>query len=394
VEIAVASPEEASVEALIDQIYEAALDPGSWPVVLKALSEMLGGVGCALSVEHPTDSKEGMIFAHDQDPDAARLYREYYFRVDPWLPSFLPAPGYSRFGPLSESEMIRTEIFNDWMHPQGLLPDPGLVTTLHLASDAGDFSGLNLYGRRGGRSPGGTARKLCGLLAPHLRHAVSVTRLATALQTERRRSQDMFDRLPVAAALVNARGRVVWLNEPCRRLVAEADGIAIGRDGFEAALPAETRQLRRSIAGALQTAQDASSTAGDVIFLSRPSGRRSLSALVFPIPPGAKQGFDSDPCVGVFVSDPERRVELPVDTLRRLYGLTPAEARLTVLLASGTRLQAAADELGIRINTARHHLKQVFTKTRTGTQSALIHLLLTSGLFFSDPDPGELRGRC
>jgi DNA-binding CsgD family transcriptional regulator len=390
----VASPEEASIEALIDQIYEAALDPGSWPAVLEALSAALGSVACCLSVEHPTDSKVGMMFPHGGDPEAMLLFRDHYFRADPWLQSPMPAPGYTRFGPLSEREMIRTEFFNDWMHPQGFLPSPGLVLTLHSLLDGEDYSGLYLCARRGSRPVDGTARKLCGLLAPHLRHAVSVTRLATALQTERRRSQDMFDRLPVAAALVNARGRVVWLNEPCRRLTAEADGIAIGRDGLEAALPAETRQLRRSIAGALQTAQDASSTAGDVIFLSRPSGRRSLSALVFPIPPGAKQGFDSDPCVGVFVSDPERRVELPVDTLRRLYALTPAEARLTVLLARGTRLQAAADELGIRINTARHHLKQVFTKTRTGTQAALIHLLLTSGLFLSEPDSGELRGRC
>jgi len=388
----VTSSEETSIGPLVERIHEAALEPGSWPGVLEALSATLGGVACCLSVEHPTDSKVGMMFPHGGDPEAMGPFRDHYFRVDPWLQSPLPAPGYTRFGPLPEREMIRTEFFNDWMHPQGFLPSPGLVLTLHSVLDGEDYSGLYLCARRGSRPVDGTARKLCELLAPHFRHAVSVTRLVTALEMERRRSQDMFDRLPVAVALVNARGQVVWLNEPCRRLVAEADGIAIGRDGLEAALPAETRQLRRSVAGALQTAQDASSTGGEVVFLSRPSGRRALSALVFPIPSGAKPGLDSDPCVGVFVSDPERRVELPADALRRLYGLTAAEARLTVLLARGMRLQATADELGIRINTARHHLKQVFTKTRTGTQSSLIHLLLTSGLFLSDPDPGESPG--
>jgi DNA-binding CsgD family transcriptional regulator/PAS domain-containing protein len=392
----VASPEEASVGLLVERIHEAALEPGSWPGVLEALSATLGSVACCLSIEHPTDSKAGMMFPHGGDPEAMLLFRDHYFRVDPWLQSPMPAPGHSRFGPLPEREMIRTEFFNDWMHPQGFLPSPGLVLTLHSVLDGEDYSGLYLCARWGSRLVDGTARKLCELLAPHLRHAVSVTRLVTAFETERRRSQDMFDRLPVAAVLVNSRGHVVWLNEPCRRLVAEADGIAIGRDGLEATLPGETRQLRRSVAGALQTAQNASSGGGgggEVVFLSRPSGRRALSALVFPIPPGAKEGFDSDPCVGIFVSDPERRIELPADTLRRLYGLTPAEARLTVLLATGARLQAAADELGIRINTARHHLKRVFIKTRTGTQSSLIHLLLTSGLFLSDPDPGEASER-
>jgi DNA-binding CsgD family transcriptional regulator len=293
------------------------------------------------------------------------------------------------FRPLPASEMVRTEFFNDWMRPQGFLPAPGLGTTLHGGPDGEDYSGFFLCARRGSRSLDVTAEKLCRRLAPHLRHAVSVTRLGTALELERRASQDMFDRLPVAAALINARARIVWMNEPCQKLVAEADGFAIGKDGLEAATPAETRQLRQAVARALQTAQATRSTGADVVSLSRPSGGRALSALVFPIPVRGKQVFGSDACVGVFVSDPERRVQLPVDTLRRLYGLTPAEARLTVVLARGTRLRAAADELGIRINTARHHLKQIFVKTRTGTQASLVHLLLRSDLVLADPDADE-----
>jgi DNA-binding CsgD family transcriptional regulator len=332
-----------------------------------------------------------MVFSHGQDSEALQAYSDYYVQLDPWLQSTLPAPGYTQFGPLPESEMIRTEYFNDWMHPQGLLPDSQLVTTLHSVSGGADYSGLNLCARRGSRPLNRSAEKLCRLLAPHLRHAVSVTRLQAALEFQRRTNREMFDRLPVATALVNARGRVVWLNEPCRRLVAEADGIAMDTNGFLAATHAETQQLRRSVAGALQTARVAGSTAGGVVFLSRPSGRRPLKAVVFPIPPRARQAFDADAdaCAGVFVSDPERRVELPVDTLRRLYGLTPAEARLAVPLVRGARLQAAADELGIRINTARHHLKQIFAKTQTDSQASLIHLLLRSGLFIAGPDPGE-----
>jgi len=381
------TPSGKPLEALIEKIYEAALEPDSWSAVLGDLSARVGGAACGLSIEHPTASTAGLIFSHGRDPRPLQSYSEYYFSLDPWLPSSLPPPGDPRFGPLPEAEMTRTEFFSDWMRPQDLLPAPGLVTTLHSGTGGSGYSGLNLCARRGSRSLDGTAQELCRVLAPQLRHAVSVTRLVAALKTERQTNQDILDRLPVAAALLNTRGRVVWTNEPWRRLTAEADGISVGRDGPEAATPAETGKLQRSVDEALQAAKAASLTGGDVISLSRPSGRRALTALVFPIPPRSGEVFESEASAGVFVSDPERQVELSIDTLRRLYGLTPAEARLAARLVQGKRLQEAADELGIRINTARHHLKQVFSKSQTDSQSSLIHLLLRSNLFLTPLDP-------
>jgi DNA-binding CsgD family transcriptional regulator len=63
--------------------------------------------------------------------------------------------------------------------------------------------------------------------------------------------------------------------------------------------------------------------------------------------------------------------------LRSHYKLTPAEVRLAVALAEGRSLKEAAGGLGIRITTARAHLRQVFAKTGTSRQAALVRLVLT-----------------
>ena len=48
--------------------------------------------------------------------------------------------------------------------------------------------------------------------------------------------------------------------------------------------------------------------------------------------------------------------------LRQCFGLSAAEARLAMGLASGESLRALAEQLGITKETARHELKSVFAK--------------------------------
>jgi DNA-binding CsgD family transcriptional regulator len=112
--------------------------------------------------------------------------------------------------------------------------------------------------------------------------------------------------------------------------------------------------------------------------------RRALELLVVPI--GMRRWMTSGPEVAVFVRDPERRVDAAPDMLRRLYGLTPAEAKLAASLMEGATLESAAEQFAISAQTVRSQLKQVFLKTRTNRQSELVRLLLGSpASLTSDP---------
>ena len=80
----------------------------------------------------------------------------------------------------------------------------------------------------------------------------------------------------------------------------------------------------------------------------------------------------------IFVGDPDRRPTLPTDVLQQLWGLTPAEARLTAGLASGLDLKEAAEQLEIQTGTARQYLKRIFAKTDTHRQAELVVLVARS----------------
>ena len=60
-----------------------------------------------------------------------------------------------------------------------------------------------------------------------------------------------------------------------------------------------------------------------------------------------------------------------------VYRLSPAQTRLAQKIADGHDLAAAAEQLGVTVNTARTHLYRMFEKTGVHSQPALIKTLLS-----------------
>jgi DNA-binding CsgD family transcriptional regulator len=80
----------------------------------------------------------------------------------------------------------------------------------------------------------------------------------------------------------------------------------------------------------------------------------------------------------LFITDPEEGATLDSRALRQLFGLTPAEIRLSIALVKGTSVEEYAEEAGISSNTARTHVKRIYSKTGARRQSELVSLLLKS----------------
>lgn len=62
----------------------------------------------------------------------------------------------------------------------------------------------------------------------------------------------------------------------------------------------------------------------------------------------------------------------------KIFGLSPAQLNLSVLLCSGRDLAHAAKELGVSVNTVRTQARRMFEKTGTHNQAALVSLLLNA----------------
>jgi DNA-binding CsgD family transcriptional regulator len=82
--------------------------------------------------------------------------------------------------------------------------------------------------------------------------------------------------------------------------------------------------------------------------------------------------------VALFIRDAERKSEASREMVRRLFDLTPAEASLALALANGLSLDEAAETLNIRKNTARAHLRSIFSKIGVTRQTTLVRVLLSS----------------
>ena len=84
------------------------------------------------------------------------------------------------------------------------------------------------------------------------------------------------------------------------------------------------------------------------------------------------------PAAVVLISDPEDLPRDPGLHLARLYGLTPAEARVALAVAEGSGVEQAARALRIGSATVRTHLQRCFAKTSTHRQAELARLVLSA----------------
>jgi DNA-binding CsgD family transcriptional regulator len=191
----------------------------------------------------------------------------------------------------------------------------------------------------------------------------------------------ILERLPMGVVLLDAQGKVLLANRRAGEMMSERDGLAVAADG---ALQLGAGATARS-GGADRTWPPTG-----VLAVPRPSGRPPLSVLGVPLSSGPSTPERGHPSVALFVGDPLRRAECPEHLLCKLHGLTRAEARLTTVLIQGNSIEEAARQLSITRDTARTHLKRVFSKTGTSRQGELISLLLSSpALFGVEPPPQD-----
>lgn len=203
--------------------------------------------------------------------------------------------------------------------------------------------------------------------------------VAGEIRQENHRMVETFSKIPRSILFVSRSGKVLFCNDAASKTLGRRDGLEMDRNGkLFASLSKDERQLKSILATVFDQTPGRSISHGGVLPVSRPSGLRPLQVLMSPFFDQKSIGFPSDPMALVVVYDQEQNIETVESLLSRMYGLTPAEARLASLIANGRSLTEAADELKISHNTVRTHLKRIFSKTRTNRQSDLISLILNS----------------
>jgi len=366
------------LERHIDRLYQAAMAPEYWPSFLELLSRELRVKTLHLSFRLPRDGDPGVVLSLGMDERFQDAYRAHFHLVDPWM-AFLGVAKQGEVRALeefvSESELVRTGFYDDWMRPQGILHGFGAF----LQKSGSEELVSSLAGFRDQSSGPFQKEDLDRIrpLVPHIQRALAVHRRVQSAEARAGSAEEALDRIAGGVILLGERGAPIFTNRTADRILATNDGLALDRDGPLASTSKQTGELRRALAGAAKTGASKGVDPGAVMRLVRPSGHQALEVVVTPIRRESSPLFDRKATAAIFVAEPDAQLDHPPERLRRLYGFTPVEAEVASRIAKGMDLAEIGDDLGITIHTVRAHLKRLFAKTDTHRQPELLRVLLT-----------------
>lgn len=362
--------------ATVEKLYAAAAGDIPWKTALVAVEDLTGSAGAVIDlVPVAPDLPARTLAGSFSEENCAEYARDYQ--------SICPRVRYSVAHPeqgtqfdymfFSEADMDRDPVYH-WFGTQGLRYHLGspLVGTENYRT----IFSLQRTKKQGHAQPADV--RLFDLLKPHLARAMNLADQLGTLKSFDRFSSAVLEALPNALFALGRNGSVQFANIHARSILAAGDGLETKDSRLHATSADDDSKLCALVAAALHPAFDSS---GGWARVTRPSGKPPYVIFVAPL-----AGQDNDlltPDCGALaiVQDPGERPIVNAAVLRELYALTATEARLANALACGHSVESASAMLGMRIATARSHLKAIFAKTGVHRQQDLVRLLTSlSGL--------------
>ena len=229
--------------ALIDLAYDAATQPDAWPALLEGLAR---AVGCDVAGLNVQDLRGGPASVQHQigvDPHWTSRYETYFAPRNIFLAARpdLTFSGAIRNGEaiVPDRQAMRTEYFNDFLRPLGILHAIGMVPfrTDRVASL------LSIMRRIGAPSFADSDFSLLERFMPHLQRAISIHRRLEAVDLARTAAADALDRMTFGIIILDRDGKPVFVNRQSESVLAQGDGLFARRPS--ASSPADAATLRR-----------------------------------------------------------------------------------------------------------------------------------------------------
>ncbi|MGV0834566.1 helix-turn-helix transcriptional regulator [Mycolicibacterium thermoresistibile] len=348
---------------VVAAVYAAAVEPASWVATLEDISRSVDALGGALIMPKAAGR---MVKAASVPLPAQHSYREYYHTVDYVLDAVEAGPvGLVRSGAALRDLKKGSEFDVDFMRPNQL--DDGLFVRLCGDRPTPSFLAVGATVRPAFDQP--ERVRFLNALTPHLRQALRTeAHLARSVQ-DLSETTGVVDSLRHGIVVVDPTGDVVRINVTAADLTDAGDGLQMRAGRLGAQTLSTQRELEQAIVAATRPGPD---PCGGSLLCHRPSGKRAYVVHVLPL--GRTDRLRRRALV--VIVDPECQPEPPAELLRRLYGLTRAEAQIALGVLRGEGLKPLAEELALSLPTVKTHLQHVFDKTATHRQAELVRLLL------------------
>jgi DNA-binding CsgD family transcriptional regulator len=377
---------EARLSQLIGDIYDAALEPESWPRALAGVSDFVGGSQANIFWQDVIAKAAKRFFEWGHDPHYTQLYMDTYAKINPLFPGAYSFPVGQVF---SQSELItfddlhETRLYKEWMQPQGFVDFVGCLLD---KSGASCIPVTVIRHERDGLVDD-HARARMNLLVPHIRRAALIGNVIDLRTCEAAKLADTLDGLAAGIVLVDGGGRITYANANGQAMLDDG-AILAGRGGRLAAREADVDQVLKEVFAAADCGDDAVGGKGVVVSMVAPGAERYV-AHVLPLTAGTRRraGRSYDAVAAIFVHEAALETPSMPDALAKAYKLTAMELRVLLGIVQVGGGPSVAEELGISETTVRSHLRHIYEKTGTNRQADLVKLVAA----FESPwrRPGE-----
>lgn len=355
------------LETIGNHLGDAVLEPGRWPTLMEEICAAVGAEGAAML---QSDIRTQDI---PRTPSISEFFDRAYFqnmlhvsdvRAARGVPLLLSSTNVVTDADLfaSETEMLRDPLY---VH----LGEWGLKWFAAIGFKAGSA----LWGLTIQRTPQQEMFEqdevaALSRLADRLTQAATLsTAVGRATIVGVTNALDLIDRPALA---LDRLGGLIAINKKAARYLGRE---FVVRGGRIALTDKEAQAGLVHLLERLRTSSDLQPPLLPPVIVRRAAGR-PLVLHPLPVPAAARSPFLGARAVLV-VKDMESDDVVGENLLIRLFGLTPAQAKLAVRIASGSSVEKAAAELGVGSETMRKHLKAVFAKTDTHRQGELVALL-------------------
>jgi len=372
----------------VQAIYRGAVEQPPWHSTLPALREAIDAEVVSLVLRPPSADDRGFILncvrpdrehrgensvLADPGDWEVTAYREQFFSLDPFIN--LPLDRIISLDDLlSDADLIASDYYQHYLEPIGLFRILGVDT----GQPESLLARLRFSRRREEPPFSARDREVLALITPHLHLAIEIYARLNQMTSERDIYAGAVDQLSVATIILDEKGRLLNTNALASALLKEGDGLSLRGKHLRIESRSTDRELQSALSSVIRAQQAGETSVVKALRVPRPGGRPPLGLVVRPVPVSEWAEGQTGPCAAVFVSDPEQHDSASQQTLGELFGLTPAEANVAILLARGLSLAEVSQVQNISPHTARAQLKSIFAKTGVSRQAELVRMIIKS----------------
>lgn len=366
----------AGVPALLDDLYNAAVEPGDWQAFLQRLSALFHTATASVRVTDLSAPRVYKSYTVGFDEQANRRYAEDGIDNDLFRDTLATTP----LGEIQASHRIVADHeFERSAHYERVFRPNGNFYAIGAHFERWEGSAMHIGVHRPRRDGPFTPpeRATLQFFSPHLRRVARIIRRLGEYECALNEARSALDGLPCGVWVLDRQSRCRWANAPAE------EAIRTGTLGLWLSQDCLTLQ-DRALAGNLCAAMDALNAGeGPLQTVDLGVGGAAL-VLIDRAQRSMKPGVPTEggDAVLVFLVDPARPTPLDNDRIVKLYALTPAEVRLLAEFMRGLDLNESAARLGISIHTARAQMKTAMQKVGVNRQPELMRKLLISATRF------------